>query len=164
MLKTLAAAAVLGLAATTTAAVAQPATKPEPLMTDWALEDVRALIAERGETVSDSGVENGQLFIAGRTAAGMNFVAYGVGCAGAPVRCKGLNLTTGYRLGSGAEVDQALKQINLVAVGARNGGDSALDLNRYVLFDGGISRPNLKANIDVFFRLTGQVWKSAQGQ
>ncbi|ATQ41859.1 hypothetical protein [Caulobacter mirabilis] len=163
MLKILAAATAFGLVATTTA-VAQPASKPEPLMTDWALEDVRALIVERGETVSDSGVENGQLFVAGRTAAGMNFVAYGVGCAGTPVRCKGLNLTTGYRLSNSAEVDQALKQINLVAVGSRNGGDSALDLNRYVLFDGGIARANLKANIDVFFRLTGQVWKSAQGQ
>lgn len=161
MLKTLA-AAVLALS-TASAAVAQEQPRTG-LLTDWGLEDVRSLITERGETVTDSGVENGHLFIAGRTAAGMNFVAYGVGCSGAPARCKGLNLTTGYKLASGAEVDRALKQINLVAVGARNGGDNALDLNRYVVLDGGISRANLKMNIDVFFKLTGEVWKSAQGQ
>lgn len=161
MLKTLA-AAVLAFSAAT-AAVAQDAPRTG-LLTDWGLEDVRGLITERGETVTDSGVENGHLFVAGKTAAGMNFVAYGVGCAGTPVRCKGLNLTTGYRLPTGQDVDEALKQLNLVAVGARNGGDSALDLNRYVVLDGGISRANLKMNINLFFKLTGEVWKGAQGK
>ena len=40
----------------------------------------------------------------------------------------------------------------------RNGGDNSLEVSRYLIFDGGLTRENLKTNIEVFIEVAEDIW------
>lgn len=154
MMKSLAVAGAFMMAAAATPAAAQG-----NLLTDWGIDDVKQAFANVGVTVTDSGTEeSGALYVYGKTAEGMKFLAYGTVCSGTPKRCKGLNLSAGFTLDSSAEVDRRVKEIDRMAVGVRNGGENSLDVNRYVIFDDGITRKNLEMNISVFLGISDDIW------
>lgn len=154
MMKSLAVAGALMVATAATPAAAQG-----NLLNDWGIDDVKQAFANVGATVTDSGTEDsGALFVSGKTADGMKFLAYGTVCSGTPKRCKGLNLSAGFTLGSSAEVDRRAREIDRMAVGVRNGGDNSLDVNRYIIFDDGITRKNLEMNISVFIGISEDIW------
>ena len=154
MMKTLAVAGAFMLAAAATPAAAQ-----SNLLNDWGIDDVKQAFANLGVTVTDSGTEeSGALYVYGKSAEGMKFLAYGTVCTGTPKRCKGLNLSAGFTQDSNAEVDRRVKEIDRMAVSARNGGDNSLDINRYVIFDDGITRKNLEMNISVFIGISEDIW------
>ena len=154
MIKSLAVAGALMMAAAATPAAAQ-----STLLKDWAIDDVKQAFANIGVTVTDSGTEeSGALYVYGKSAEGMKFLAYGTVCEGTPKRCKGLNLSAGFTQDSNAEVDRRVKEIDRMAVSARNGGDNSLDINRYVIFDDGITRKNLEMNISVFIGISEDIW------
>ena len=141
------------------AAAATPAAAQGNLLNDWGIEDVKQAFANVGVTVTDSGTEeSGALYVYGKTADGMKFLAYGTVCSGTPKRCKGLNLSAGFTLDNSAEVDRRVKEIDRMAVGVRNGGENSLDVNRYVIFDDGITRKNLEMNISVFIGISDDIW------
>lgn len=155
MMKTLAVAGAFMMAAAATPAAAQG-----NLLNDWGIDDVKQAFANVGVTVTDSGTEeeSGSLYVYGKTAEGMKFLAYGTACTGTPKRCKGLNLSASFIQDSNAEVDRRVKEIDRMAVSARNGGDNSLDINRYVIFDDGITRKNLEMNILVFIGISEDIW------
>ena len=154
MMKTLAVAGAFMMAAAATPAAAQG-----NLLNDWGIDDVKQAFANLGVTVTDSGTEeSGALYVYGKSAEGMKFLAYGTVCTGTPKRCKGLNLSAGFTQDSNAEVDRRVKEIDRMAVSARNGGDNSLDINRYVIFDDGITRKNLEMNILVFIGISEDIW------
>ena len=154
MMKTLAVAGAFMMAAAATPAAAQG-----NLLNDWGIDDVKQAFANLGVTVTDSGTEeSGALYVYGKSAEGMKFLAYGTVCTGTPKRCKGLNLSAGFTKDSNAEVDRRVKEIDRMAVSARNGGDNSLDINRYVIFDDGITRKNLEMNISVFIGISEDIW------
>ncbi len=154
MMKTLAVAGAFMMAA-----VATPAAAQGNLLNDWGIDDVKQAFANLGVTVTDSGTEeSGALYVYGKSAEGMKFLAYGTVCTGTPKRCKGLNLSAGFTQDSNAEVDRRVKEIDRMAVSARNGGDNSLDINRYVIFDDGITRKNLEMNISVFIGISEDIW------
>jgi len=154
MMKTLAVAGAFMMAAAATPAAAQG-----NLLNDWGIDDVKQAFANLGVTVTDSGTEeSGALYVYGKSAEGMKFLAYGTVCTGTPKRCKGLNLSAGFTQDSNAEVDRRVKEIDRMAVSARNGGDNSLDINRYVIFDDGITRKNLEMNISVFIGISEDIW------
>jgi hypothetical protein len=154
MMKTLAVAGAFMMAAAATPAAAQ-----SNLLNDWGIDDVKQAFANLGVTVTDSGTEeSGALYVYGKSAEGMKFLAYGTVCTGTPKRCKGLNLSAGFTQDSNAEVDRRVKEIDRMAVSARNGGDNSLDINRYVIFDDGITRKNLEMNISVFIGISEDIW------
>ena len=154
MMKSLAVAGAFMMAAAATPAAAQG-----NLLNDWGIDDVKQAFANLGVTVTDSGTEeSGALYVYGKSAEGMKFLAYGTVCTGTPKRCKGLNLSAGFTQDSNAEVDRRVKEIDRMAVSARNGGDNSLDINRYVIFDDGITRKNLEMNISVFIGISEDIW------
>lgn len=152
MLKAALIAGSLALALSTPAAA-------QSLLNDWAIADVSAAITSAGATVTGSGTANdGSLYVTGKSESGMKFLAYGTVCSGTPKRCKGLNLSSGFTLDSNADVDKRVHEIDRMAVGVRNGGDNSLDVNRYVIFDNGITRANLVTNIEVFLSIADDIW------
>lgn len=154
MIKSLAVAGALMMAAAATPAAAQGS-----LLNDWGIEDAKQAFTNIGVTVTDSGTEeSGAIYVYGKSAEGMKFLAYGTVCTGTPKRCKGMNLSAGFTLDSNAEVDRRVKEIDRMAISARNGGDNSLDINRYIIFDDGISRKNLEMNISVFIGISEDIW------
>lgn len=155
MLKTFAAVGALALALSVPGA----ASAQSGLLTDWAITDVSQAIVASGATVIGSGTDtSGALYVTGQTPGGMKFLAYGTVCSGTPKRCKGLNLSAGFTLSSNAEVVRRAAEIDRMAVGVRNGGENSLDVNRYIIFDDGITRKNLATNITVFTSIAEDIW------
>ncbi|MDP2260336.1 MAG: hypothetical protein Q8J89_11540 [Caulobacter sp.] len=141
------------------ATAATPAVAQGNLLNDWGIDDLKQAFTNVGVTVTDSGVEDsGALYVAGKTAEGMKFLAYGTVCSDALRRCKGLNLSAGFTQDSNAEVDRRVKEIDRMAIGVRNGGENSLDVNRYIIFDDGITRKNLEMNIQVFLDISEDIW------
>jgi hypothetical protein len=141
------------------AAAATPAAAQGNLLNDWGIDDVKQAFTNLGVTVTDSGTEeSGALYVSGKTAEGMKFLAYGNACEGTPKRCKGLNLSAIFTLDNNAEVDRRVKEIYQPAVSVRNGGDNSLDVSRYLIFDDGITRTNLEVNIAVFLGISYDIW------
>jgi len=131
----------------------------QSLLSDWAIADVSQAITDAGATVTGSGTtSDGALYIDGKTASGMKFLAYGTVCSGSPKRCGGLNLSVGFTQPSAAEATRRALEIDRIAVGSRHGGDDRLDVNRYIIFDHGITRKNLQANIEVFLLIAEDIW------
>lgn len=152
MLKTALIAGGLALALSTPAAA-------QSLLTDWAISDVSQAITAAGATVTGSGTAaDGALYVNGKTASGMKFLAYGTVCSGTPKRCKGLNLSAGFTQSSDAEVNRRMLEIDRMAVGVRNGGENSLDVNRYLIFDNGITMKNVVTNIEVFISIADDIW------
>jgi len=152
MIKTLAIAAALS------AALVTPAAAQSGLLNDWGIADGKAAITAAGATVTDSGTTNGALYVSGKATDGMKFLAYGTVCSGTPLRCKGMNLSAGFTQDSDAQVNARVKEIDRMAVGARNGGENSLDVNRYIIFDNGITKGNLQTNIEVFLSIANDIW------
>jgi len=152
MLKTAIIAGSLALALSTPAAA-------QSLLNDWAIPDVSQAITGAGATVTGSGTdENGALYVTAKAPSGMKFLAYGTVCSGATKRCKGLNLSAGFTQESDAQVNKRMLEIDRMAVGVRNGGENSLDVNRYLIFDNGITRANLQTNVEVFISIAEDIW------
>lgn len=150
------------MAAAAAPAATTPAAAQSNLLNDWGIDDMKQAFANLGVTVTDSGTldnaEKPAIYVYGKTAEGMNFLAFGTACSDMPRRCKGLNLSASFTQDSNAEVDRRVKEIDRMAVSARNGGDNSLDINRYVIFDDGITRKNLEMNISVFIGISEDIW------
>jgi hypothetical protein len=151
----------LAIAGALVAFAATPAAAQSGLLQDWGIADAKTAFTNIGVTVTDSGTdESGAIYVSGKTAEGMKFLAYGTVCSGtaAAKRCKGMNLSAGFTQDTNAEVDKRVKEIDRMAVGVRNGGENSLDVNRYIIFDDGISRKNLEVNIQVFLDISNDIW------
>lgn len=148
----------LAIAAALSTALATPAAAQSGLLNDWGLADGKAAITGAGATVTDSGTTDGALYVSGKASTGMKFLAYGTVCSGTPLRCKGMNLSAGFTQDSDAQVNARVREIDRMAVGARNGGDNSLDVNRYVIFDNGITPANLRTNVEVFLNIADDIW------
>lgn len=129
------------------------------LLSDWAVPDMKAALTAAGATVTKDGVlADGAPYVGATTANGLKFVVYGTVCSGTPKRCKGANLSTSFTLDSDAEVDAREKEIDRSAVNVRNGGDKSLEVSRYLIFDEGLTRGNLRTNIEVFIEIAEEIW------
>lgn len=155
MLKSIVTAGALALALSVPgAAAAQSGT-----LSDWGVADMKQAMVAAGATVTKEGVlDGGAPYIGGTSADGMKFLIYGTVCSGTPMRCKGANMTASFTLDSDAEVDAREKKIDRSAVSVRNAGENSLEVSRYLIFDDGITRGNLKVNIAVFIEVAEEIW------
>jgi hypothetical protein len=129
------------------------------VLSDWGVPDMKAAIVAAGSTVTKEGaLDSGAPYVGATTASGMKYVIYGTVCKGTPQRCQGANITASFTLDSDTEVDQREKKIDRSAVGVRNAGDNSLEVSRYIIFDGGITRGNLATNIEVFVEVAEEIW------
>jgi len=156
MIRTLAAMGALGLTlASTSAATAQT------YLSDWGLADMRAAVTAAEATITEDGsLDDGAPYVAARSASGLKFTITGRVCTGplTAKRCKGALLETRFTLGSDSEVQAKVRELDYAAVSISNGGGGDLLVSRYLIFDHGIHRDNLKINISVFVGVSDDVW------
>lgn len=128
-------------------------------LSDWGVADMKQAMVAAGATVTKEGaLEGGAPYVGGTSADGMKFLIYGTVCSGTPARCKGANMSASFTLDSDAEVDAREKKIDRSAVNVRNAGENSLEVSRYLIFDDGITRGNLKVNIAVFIEVAEEIW------
>lgn len=156
MLKSIVTAGALALALSVPGA----ASAQSGLLSDWGVADMKQAITAAGATVTKEGaLDNGAPYVGATSAGGMKFVVYGTVCTGTTTkRCKGANMSASFTLDSDAEVDAREKKIDRSAVSVRNAGENSLEVSRYLIFDDGVSRGNLKVNITVFMEVAEEIW------
>ncbi len=106
----------------------------------------------------EEALDNGTPLLLVTSAEGFNFFAYGGDCtgSGAQARCNGLNLEAYIDHDTVAEAEATYKATDFIAI-KYNLDEKSVRRSRYIIFDGGITRDNLEANIEVFTRLSGKV-------
>jgi len=136
-------------------------------LSDWAVADMKAAIIASGSTVvREDIVEEGAPYVAARTPGGLKFTVTGRVCEypgaakSGPKRCRGAFVQTRFNLASDAAVDAAVKKWGpeFAAVSISNAGDKDLLVSRYVIFDHGLHRDNLKLNLSVFTGIAEDIW------
>ncbi|MES2034036.1 MAG: hypothetical protein V4466_07665 [Pseudomonadota bacterium] len=139
----------------------------QPYLPDWGVADMKTAITASGSTVvREDIVDEGAPYVAAKTPGGLKFTVTGRVCdypAGAksgPKRCRGGFVQTRFTLASDAAVDAAVKKWapEYAAVSVSNGGNGDLLVSRYLIFDHGLHRDNLKLNISVFTGIAEDIW------
>lgn len=151
------------LAATTLAltfGVGQAQAAPTTYLTDWAPEDMKSILAEVDAKVIDEGkTAKGAPYINAETKEGLKFVVFGTACDVGPTkRCRGAEFSSDFTLDSDEAVAAKVKSLDYVAVTIMDDGDKTLNVHRYVIFDYGIARENLKLNLTVFLDIADTIW------
>lgn len=136
-------------------------------LSDWGVADMKSAIVASGSTVvREDIVEEGAPYIAAKSPGGLKFTITGRVCdlpAGArsgAKRCRGAFVQTRFTLVSDAAVDAAVKKFGpeFAAVSVSNAGDKDLLVSRYLIFDHGLHRDNLKLNLSVFTGIAEDIW------
>lgn len=150
------AAATLTLGLGAAPAMAAPAT----YLSDWAPEDMKSVLTEIGAKVTDEGTTSkGMPYIHAESKNGLKFIVFGTACDVGPTkRCRGAEFSTDFTLESDEAVAAKVKSLDYVAVTIMNDGDKTLNVHRYVIFDYGIARENLKLNLTVFLDISEAIW------
>lgn len=149
------AALAAGQAAAAAPRPAAPPPAPAPLLTGWTAPQMRSLAQDMGLTVvQEARLDNGDPVLALRSAAGAAFVVQGAACDA--TRCRGATLMAFVTYETPAKAQEALKRLDFAAVQVRADEPRVLSLSRYIVFDGGIARPNLSANVELFLAVVEQ--------
>lgn len=120
------------------------------------LDDMKALITERSDTVERTGENNGKPYVAAKTETGFTYFMLGNACK-PETGCQGVEMLSVFARSPNVSLDE-LNTINTsfaaVSVSLRN--DQFLT-SRYLIFDEGMTRGNIKVNLDVFLQVAGKV-------
>lgn len=137
--------------------IAAPASA-QTVMTDFAFDDLRSVLADLKDTVTDEDTNSeGVHFIEVKTEGGLSYVVYGRQCATEkPLRCTGAQVMSSFTIKS-ARLDEAIEAIDYAAV-SDFAEDGEVKISRYLIFDGGITRENLKTNLTVFRSIADKTW------
>ncbi len=158
-MKLLASLSVLFLALAPMTAQAQT-TPADAVLRTLDLDVLREVLGELDLWVNTEGVdEEGDYFLEVETRDGLVYYLYGASCSeAAPSKdCLGLNLVATFTLKDGADANAVMDSISYAFLKVyRSGGD--VKVARYVIFDGGITRANVKTNISIFSGITKAVW------
>jgi hypothetical protein len=141
-------------------AMAASTTTAPSYMSDWSRDEMKALLKDVGAKVIDEGkTDEGEPYINAESSAGLKFTVYGAACDVGPTkRCRGAELSTSYTLASDEAVAAKVKSLDYVAVTIMNDGDKTLNVHRYLIFDYGIARENVKINLTVFLSIAEKIW------
>lgn len=144
-------------------ATAAPADAQDNSRVMKALEfgELRAIAADLDYLVTGEGVDqDGDYYLDVETDSGLPFTAYGVICdEDDPTKdCIGLNLVTTFSLEAGKDVQAAVDTVQNAFIKVYKSGED-LRIARYVIFDEGITRGNLQANVEVFVDIADMVWE-----
>ena len=151
----LAGALLIGMLAAGPAMAAAPAPPPPALISSWTPVEMKGLAQGMGLNVTqEARLDNGDPALAVRSAAGTAFVIQGAACDKA--RCRGAILTAFVTYETPAKAQEALKRLDFAAVQVRADEPKVLTLSRYLVFDGGVHRQNLEANVQLFLAVVEQ--------
>lgn len=156
MFKSMATAGALAIAVSFAGAA-----QAQTYLPDWGIADMRQAVVAAGATVTrEDNTEDP--YIAAKTASGLKFTITGRVCEGADgaKRCKGAFLQSSFTMDSDAEVDAAVKKWapQFAAVSISNDGSKGMLVSRYLIFDYGIHRDNLRLNLQVFTGIAEDIW------
>ncbi|MDO9472056.1 MAG: hypothetical protein Q7J28_03300 [Caulobacter sp.] len=130
-------------------------------LSDWGIADMRQAVIAAGATVARED-NSKDPYIAATTASGLKFTITGRVCDGVDgaKRCKGALLQTSFTMDSDAEVDEAIKEYGpkFAATAVSNDGSKGLLVSRYLIFDYGVHRDNLRLNLQVFTGIAEDIW------
>ncbi|MCE3288621.1 MAG: hypothetical protein K0R83_633 [Caulobacter sp.] len=150
----LAGALLIGMLVSGPAMAAVPP-PPVPLISSWTPAEMKTLAQGMGLAVGqEARLDNGDPALAMRSAAGTAFVIQGAACDKA--RCRGAILTAFVTYETPAKAQEALKRLDFAAVQVRADEPKVLTLSRYLVFDGGVHRQNLEANVQLFLAVVEQ--------
>lgn len=156
MFKSLATAGALAIAVSFAGAA-----QAQTYLPDWGIADMRQAVVAAGATVSRED-NTKDPYIAATAASGLKFTISGRVCEGADgaKRCKGAFLQSSFTMDSDAEVDAAVKEWapQFAAVSISNDGSKGMLVSRYLIFDYGIHRDNLRLNLQVFTGIAEDIW------
>jgi hypothetical protein len=151
----LAGAMLVGMLTAGPAMAAPAPVAPAPLISSWTPAEMKALAQGMGLTVTqEARLDNGDPVLAARSAAGAAFVIQGAACD--KLRCRGATLMAFVAYETPAKAQEALKRLDFAAVQVRADEPKVLTLSRYLVFDGGIHRQNLEANLQLFLAVVEQ--------
>lgn len=133
----------------------------QSMLSDWSISDMRQAVVAAGATVTRED-NSGDPYIAAKTADGLKFTISGRVCDGASgaKHCKGAFLQASFTMDSDAEVDVAVKKWGpqYAAISVTNDGEKGMLVSRYLIFDYGVSRENLRMNLEVFTGIAEKIW------
>jgi hypothetical protein len=147
------------LALTALGAMASPAFG-QSVMKDYSWPDMRAALVEQGVEVTKEGISGEQRFLSGKDKTGLVFAVYGAQCDNPEItqRYTGADIISSFTLKDPSKINEILEMIDYAALGDYKGDDGRFKVSRYVIFDGGITHENLKTNLEVFLRLSNDIW------
>ena len=128
------------------------AAQAQSYIADWGIADMRQAVVAAGATVTRAD-NTKDPYIAAKTPKGLEFTITGNGCKGADgsKRCTGALLLTRFPMVSEAEVDVAVKKwAPYAAIAVSNDGSKGMLVTRYLIFDYGVHRDNLRVNLQTF--------------
>lgn len=133
-----------------------PAPAPPAMIASWTSAEMKAVVAGMGLTVvRETRLDNGDPLLVVRSPSGASFVIQGGACVGlaAAARCQGANLTAFIPYETPAKAQAALDRVVYPFVTVALDDDRTLSISRYIIFDEGIHRRNLEANIRLFLAI-----------
>jgi hypothetical protein len=151
-----------GLFALAFACLAAPALAEDgdKLMKVLDFEELREIAEELDYVVTEEGVdEDGDFYFEIESDTGLVFHLYGASCDDDNPRkdCAGLNAVGSFTLDAEADVPAVMGTISFAFMKVYRSGDE-VKISRYVIFDGGITRENLKENVRVFAEIGDLIW------
>lgn len=139
--------------------VAAGAAQAQTYLSTWSAADMRKVLTEMNYKINVDTVENNAPVIAAETPNGLKFQITGTACegSGTALRCYGADLYASISWDTAAEAKTIFAKVDYAAVKYWMEDDKTIGVQRYLIFDEGIHRENLKANISVFTAITEQI-------
>ncbi len=147
----------LAVACLSTPALAQDGDK---MMKALDFEELRAIAGELDYVVTEEGVdEDGDFYFEIEADTGLMFGIYGASCDDDDPKkdCMGLNAVGTFTLAGDADVNEVMDSISYAFMKVYHSGDE-VKISRYVIFDGAVTRENVKENIRIFAEIGDLIW------
>lgn len=138
----------------------------QAVVKDFSWPEMRAELVTAGVEVTKDDIAGDTRYLVGKDDTGLVFAVYGFQCDSKETsqRCTGADFVSSFTFKDPATVNDTLAKIDYAALADYKGDDERLKIARYIIFDHGITRENLQANIEVFLRLSNQVWDDLDEQ
>lgn len=134
----------------------------DKLMKALDFEELRAIAEELDFFVIEEGIdEDGDFYFEIESDTGLHFAAYGASCdEDNPKKdCMGLNAVGTFTLEPEADVKTVRDTISYAFLKVYSSGND-VKISRYLIFDGGITRENVKENLRIFAEIGDLVWET----
>lgn len=132
----------------------------DELMPALAFEELRAIVTELDFDLIKEGVdEDGDYYFEVKSDTGLLFYLYGASCDDKDPQkdCMGLNAVGSFTLDTDADMHVVMNSIRYAFMKVYR-SDDRLKISRYVIFDGGIMRENVKENVRIFAEIGDAIW------
>jgi len=157
--------AAIASAALSIALFASPAQAQDVVMKALDFGALKAVSTELGYKLADEGVdEDGDYYLELQSDSGLMFYLYGAGCSedDAAKDCLGLNMIASFTLNDEADSHEVMDSVSYAFMKIYRSGDD-IKASRYLIFDGGITRENMKENVSVFVQIADSIWEQLAG-